>query len=61
MDPDFEIPQVYKRHVFACATQRPPNHPRPSCGSAGAQPLWERMGKRLEAERMAERRRGFRC
>ena len=54
MDPDYEIPQVYKRHVFACYTQRPPNHPRGSCGAAGAQPLWDRLAKRLEAERLAE-------
>jgi len=50
MDADVEVPQVYTRHVFACYTQRPPNHPRGSCGSAGAQPLWEHLGKRLEAE-----------
>ncbi len=48
-DPDVtaDIPQVYKRHVFACFTQRPPGHPRGSCGAAGAQPLWEHMGNRL--------------
>ncbi len=45
-----EIPQVYKRHAFACFTQRPPGHPRGSCGAAGAQPLWDRLGKKLEAE-----------
>jgi (2Fe-2S) ferredoxin len=45
-----EIPQVYKHHAFACFTQRPPNHPRGSCGAAGAQPLWERMGKALEQQ-----------
>jgi (2Fe-2S) ferredoxin len=54
MDAAFEIPQVYKRHVFACATQRPPTHPRGSCAAAGAQPLWERLSKRLEAEGMRE-------
>jgi len=47
---EFELPQLYKRHVFACFTQRPPNHPRGSCGSLGAQPLWERLGKRVEAD-----------
>jgi (2Fe-2S) ferredoxin len=45
-----DIPQIYKRHIFACHTQRPPAHPRGSCGAAGAQPLWDRLGKRLEAE-----------
>jgi (2Fe-2S) ferredoxin len=54
MDPDYEIPQLYKRHVFACYTQRPPAHPRGSCGAIGAVPLWERLGKRLEAEQMPE-------
>ncbi|GGF64507.1 ferredoxin [Azorhizobium oxalatiphilum] len=44
-----EVPQVYKRHVFACFQQRPPMHPRGSCGASGAQPLWERLGKQLEA------------
>jgi len=47
-DTDFAIPQVYKHHVFACYTQRPPNHPRGSCGAAGAQLLWDRFGKALE-------------
>ncbi|BAF86301.1 ferredoxin [Azorhizobium caulinodans ORS 571] len=44
-----DVPQVYKRHVFACFQQRPPTHPRGSCGAAGAQPLWERLGKQIEA------------
>jgi (2Fe-2S) ferredoxin len=48
-DETYDIPQVYKRHAFACFTQRPPNHPRGSCGAAGAQPLWDRMGKAIEA------------
>ena len=46
----YEIPQVYKHHVFACFTQRPPNHPRGSCGAAGGQPLWDRMGKAIESQ-----------
>jgi len=49
-----DAPQLYKRHVFACYTQRPPGHPRGSCGAQGAQPLWDRLGKKLEAERMPE-------
>ena len=43
-----ELPQLYKRHVFACATQRPPQHPKGSCGANGAMPLWERLGNRIE-------------
>ncbi len=46
----FDLPQLYERHVFACFTQRPPGHPRGSCGAAGAQPLWDRLGRRVEAE-----------
>jgi pimeloyl-ACP methyl ester carboxylesterase len=47
-DTEFVIPQVYKHHAFACFTQRPPGHPRGSCGALGAQPLWDRLGKSLE-------------
>jgi len=53
-DTGYEIPQVYKRHVFACFTQRPPNHPRGSCGARGAQPLWEYLGQRLEADQSTD-------
>jgi (2Fe-2S) ferredoxin len=53
-DSAFELPQVYRHHVFACHTQRPPGHPRGSCGAAGAQPLWDRMGKALEAARLTD-------
>ena len=49
-DADIEIPQVYKYHAFACYTQRAPGHPRGSCGAAGGQPLWERLGKALDAK-----------
>jgi (2Fe-2S) ferredoxin len=50
---EFELPQLYKYHAFACFTQRPPNHPRGSCGALGAQPLWDRMGKLLETQQLA--------
>ncbi|MEZ5736963.1 MAG: (2Fe-2S) ferredoxin domain-containing protein [Novosphingobium sp.] len=43
-----DLPQLYKRHIFACFTQRPPQHPRGSCGASGAQPLWESLGKKIE-------------
>jgi (2Fe-2S) ferredoxin len=49
-----DIPQVYKRHVFACFTQRPAGHPRGSCGASGAAPLWERLGNRLQAEQLPD-------
>jgi (2Fe-2S) ferredoxin len=45
----FELPQVYAHHVFCCFTQRPPQHPRGSCGANGAQPLWDHLAKKLEA------------
>jgi (2Fe-2S) ferredoxin len=48
-----DLPQLYKRHIFACHTQRPPQHPRGSCGANGAQPLWGRLGKRIENEGLA--------
>jgi (2Fe-2S) ferredoxin len=51
---EVELPQLYKHHVFACHTQRPPGHPRGSCGAAGAQPLWDRMGKALEVGRLTD-------
>jgi len=51
---EIEIPQVYKAHVFACHTQRPPQHPRGSCGASGAQPLWDRLGKAIETQRLTD-------
>jgi (2Fe-2S) ferredoxin len=53
-DSDFQLPRVYRHHVFACFTQRPPTHLRGSCGSAGAQPLWDRLGKAIEARRLTD-------
>lgn len=53
-DDAYELPQLYSRHVFACHTQRPPGHPRGSCGAAGAQPLWDRLGKAIETQCLAD-------
>ncbi|WP_407185425.1 (2Fe-2S) ferredoxin domain-containing protein [Bradyrhizobium centrosematis] len=44
------LPQIYRHHVFACDTQRPPDHPHGSCGASGAQTLWDRMSKAIEAK-----------
>ncbi|MGA9765526.1 MAG: (2Fe-2S) ferredoxin domain-containing protein [Rhodomicrobium sp.] len=44
-----DLPQVFKRHVFICGQQRPPQHPRGSCGAAGAMPLIERLAARVQA------------
>lgn len=45
------------RHVFVCTQQRPPNHPRGSCGSAGAAPVlqafWAEQQKRQAYEKIA--------
>jgi (2Fe-2S) ferredoxin len=54
IESEFELPQTFKRHVFACYTQRPPGHPRGSCGALGAQPLWDRLGRKIESEHLAE-------
>jgi len=51
---EFELPQLYRHHVFACYTQRPPGHPRGSCGASGAAALWDRMGKALEAQGLTD-------
>lgn len=51
---EFEVPQVYKRHAFACYTQRPPGHPRGSCGALGAQPLWDRLGKAIKSQGLTD-------
>ena len=54
MTEEIELPQLYRHHVFACQTQRPPNHPRGSCGASGSGPLWERLGKAIEAKGLAD-------
>jgi (2Fe-2S) ferredoxin len=51
---EFELPQLYRHHVFACYTQRPPSHRRGSCGASGAVTLWDRMGKALEAQGLTD-------
>lgn len=45
---DVEVPQVFRQHVFLCYQQRPPGHPRGSCGDAGAKPLWDYMITRVD-------------
>ncbi|MBF0447193.1 MAG: (2Fe-2S) ferredoxin domain-containing protein [Magnetococcales bacterium] len=37
-----------KHHVFVCMNQRPPGHPRGSCGSSGASSIYEAMMGELE-------------
>lgn len=53
-EPALELPQVYRHHVFCCFQQRPPGHPRGSCGAAGAQPLWEHLGAYLQVKQLTD-------
>jgi (2Fe-2S) ferredoxin len=45
------------RHVFVCSQQRPPQHPRGSCGAKGATPvlqaLWAEAQKRQAGDSIA--------
>lgn len=52
MSPD--LPQVFRHHAICCFQQRPVGHPRGSCGTAGAQPLWDRLGRQLQARQLAD-------
>jgi (2Fe-2S) ferredoxin len=54
LESEFELPQLYRHHVFACLTQRPPGHPRGSCGASDAQALFERLGKAIEAAHLTD-------
>jgi (2Fe-2S) ferredoxin len=37
-------------HILVCANQRPPGHPRGSCGENGAQRVLEKMSEGIEAK-----------
>jgi (2Fe-2S) ferredoxin len=54
MNEEFELPQLYRHHVFACHTQRPRGHPRGSCGASGCGPLWDRLGRAIEARGLVD-------
>jgi (2Fe-2S) ferredoxin len=43
-----EIPQTFKHHIFMCFQDRPPGHPKGSCGQAGAKPLWDHLIARVD-------------
>jgi (2Fe-2S) ferredoxin len=49
-----DLPQVFRHHVFCCSQQRPPIHPRGSCAAKNANPLWERLGQRIQAKGLAD-------
>ncbi|WGR96265.1 (2Fe-2S) ferredoxin domain-containing protein [Bradyrhizobium sp. ISRA443] len=50
----FELPQLYRHHVFACHTERPPTHPHGSCVTSGGQALWDRMVKSIETQGLTD-------
>lgn len=37
-----------KHHVFVCMNQRPPGHPRGSCGGSGSSSVYEAMMGEME-------------
>ena len=49
-----ELPAVFRHHVFCCYQQRPPGHPRGSCGASGAAPLWDHLGKQLQLKNLPD-------
>jgi (2Fe-2S) ferredoxin len=49
-----DIPQVYKLHAFLCFQDRPPGHPRGSCGQKGAKPLWDHLMQVAERKGLRE-------
>lgn len=48
----YELPVIFRHHVFCCFQQRPPGHPKGSCGTSGGGPLWERLGAAIEGRRL---------
>lgn len=51
---EIELPVVFKYHAFVCCQQRPPGHPRGSCGAAGAAPLWDRLMSKVQAHQLTD-------
>jgi len=47
-----ELPKIFTYHAFCCSQQRPPNHPKGSCGARGAGPLWERLAALIQARQL---------
>jgi len=46
------IPKIFRYHVFCCSQQRPPGHPKGSCGGRGAGPLWQRLSSAIEGRQL---------
>lgn len=48
-----ELPVIFRYHAFCCFQQRPPGHPRGSCGASGGPPLWERLSSQIQAKQLS--------
>lgn len=48
-----ELPVIYRYHAFCCFQQRPPGHPKGSCGTAGAPALWERLSAAIQGRQLS--------
>jgi (2Fe-2S) ferredoxin len=48
-----ELPKIFRYHAFCCFQQRPPTHPKGSCGARGGAALWERLGARIESPQLS--------
>ncbi|MFQ5671777.1 MAG: ferredoxin [Nitrospinales bacterium] len=42
-------------HILVCVNQRPPGHPRGSCGESGAQALLEKFSMGIESKMLFEK------
>ncbi len=51
---EIDIPVVFPYHVFCCYQQRPPQHPRGSCGAKQAGTLWEKLSAQLQGRQLAQ-------
>jgi (2Fe-2S) ferredoxin len=48
-----ELPKIFRYHAFCCIQQRPPTHPKGSCGARGGGPLWERLGALIQSRQLS--------
>jgi len=48
-----ELPKIFQYHAFCCFQQRPPTHPKGSCGARGGSPLWERLGALIQSRQLS--------
>jgi (2Fe-2S) ferredoxin len=48
-----ELPVIFRYHAFCCFQQRPPNHPKGSCGTAGGPALWERLSSMIQGRQLS--------